>query len=118
MAHTHEITAESRQCIQNCLECHSICTELVQHCLALGGAHAEAKHIRVLLDCAQLCATCVDFQLRTSHHHSTVCEACATVCEACAKDCEQIAGGDALMQRCAEACRKCVASCRGMAHQH
>ncbi len=59
----HQITAEVRQCIDNCVDCHNICTETANHCLTLGGAHADAAHIRLLLDCAEICQTSADFML-------------------------------------------------------
>jgi hypothetical protein len=103
------------QCIQNCLDCHRICLELVTHCLQLGGKHAEASHIRLLLDCAQVCATSADFMIRGSDLHGHTCGACAEVCARCAEDCQRMAEGDELMLRCAEVCRRCAQSCRQMA---
>jgi hypothetical protein len=103
------------QCIQNCTDCHRICLELVTHCLQLGGKHAEASHIRLLLDCAQVCATSADFMIRGSDLHGYTCGACAEVCARCAEDCEGMAEGNELMLRCAEICRRCAESCRQMA---
>lgn len=102
------------QCIQNCLDCHSICTSTLTYCLTKGGMHAEPAHITLLQDCAQMCITSADFMLRTSQFHAQTCGACAQVNEACAADCEQM-GDDAQMQRCAEACRRCASSCHEMA---
>ena len=42
--HEQALTPEIQQCIENCQECHRICVETAQHCLTLGGPHAEAKH--------------------------------------------------------------------------
>ena len=106
--------ANMQSCIEECLTCHRICVETTQHCLEKGGKHAEAKHIRTLLDCAQICATSADFMLRGSDLHVDTCAACAEVCEACAKSCDRIAD-DAEMKRCADVCRRCAASCREMA---
>lgn len=106
---------QMRECIQNCQECHAICTETAQHCLQMGGKHAEAAHIRLLLDCAQICQTSADFMLRGSSHHPTTCGACEEVCLACAEDCERIGHDDAKMNKCAEICRRCAESCRHMA---
>lgn len=111
----HQISDEMRQCIRNCSDCRNICTETVIHCLEMGGKHAEAHHIHLLLDCAQICATSADFMLRGSELHGRVCGVCADVCDACAADCERLAGNDDLMARCAETCRRCAASCRRMA---
>src|SRR3954465_9746154 len=110
-----EMTGEMRTCIQNCLDCHRICTETVAHCLQKGGRHAEAAHIRLLLDCAQICGTSADFMLRSSHFHTDVCRVCSTICEQCAEECSRMAEGDRTMQQCAEICRSCAASCQAMA---
>ncbi len=109
-----EMSQEMRDCIQNCLECHAICLETIGHCLAMGGKHAEAKHIGLLQDCAQICMTGADFMLRMSDHHPQVCGVCADVCDACATECESLADGSDFMQRCADACRRCAESCRKM----
>jgi hypothetical protein len=111
----HQISGEMRECIANCTECHNVCVETAAHCLALGGKHAEAHHIHLLLDCAQLCATSADLMLRGSELHGPTCGVCAEACERCAEDCERLAGGDELMLRCAAVCRRCAESCRRMA---
>lgn len=114
--HAHTMTsAEMRECIENCTNCHAICLETVTHCLQMGGKHAEAGHIRLLLDCAQICATSADFMLRSSDLHQFTCGVCAEACERCAAACEEIGGDDELMRRCAEMCRRCAESCRRMA---
>jgi hypothetical protein len=79
----------------------------------MGGSHAEASHIRALLDCADACRASADFMLRGSSLHAAVCRVCAEACETCADSCERV-GRDETMQRCADACRRCAASCRQM----
>ncbi len=111
----HQISTEMRNCITSCTECHAICVETAAHCLEMGGKHADASHIRTLLDCAQICATSADFMLRGSDLHPQVCAVCATACDRCAESCERLADGDELMARCAEVCRACAESCRRMA---
>jgi hypothetical protein len=103
------------ECINNCANCHNICLETVSHCLEIGGKHAEATHIRLLLDCAEICATSANFMLRGSELHPRTCAVCAEICERCAEGCERIGPDDAMMQRCAEMCRRCVDTCRRMA---
>lgn len=107
--------AEMQTCIDNCTACHRACLALVPHCVGMGGEHASAAHITLLLDCAQSCATSADFMLRNSRFHSQTCGLCAQVCEACAQDCERLANGDAQMLECAAACRRCAQSCQAMA---
>ncbi len=110
----HQMSQEMQACIATCQECHSTCLQTVTYCLQQGGRHAEAAHIRVLLDCAELCQTSANFMLRGSELHGRICGVCAEVCERCAQDCDQF-GDDPQMRACAEACRRCAGSCRHMA---
>jgi len=105
---------DMQQCIQNCQDCHDICLETVAYCLTKGGKHAEAAHIRLLLDCAEICQTSANFMVRGSSLHPQTCGVCAEVCERCAEDCERF-GDDATMRECADMCRRCAESCRKMA---
>ena len=107
---------EMQQCIQNCTDCHRICLETTAHCLQLGGQHAEAMHITMLQDCAEICQTSANFMIRGSQLHGITCRACAEICERCAADCARF-GDDQMMQQCAEMCRRCADSCRRMATQ-
>lgn len=108
----HQGSTEMQTCIENCQNCHATClSHLSQHCLEMGGAHVEPNHFRLMLDCAQICATTADFMLRNSTHHAHVCAECADICEDCAKSCEALDG----MEDCVQACRACADSCRQMA---
>lgn len=114
MPHTTEkMSADMQRCIEECSNCHDVCTTTIQHCLEMGGDHAEASHIRLLLDCVQICETSADFMLRGSDLHAQICAACAEVCERCAQECDRF--DDDFMKQCAEACRRCAESCRMMA---
>jgi hypothetical protein len=116
MPHTAEVTVtkEMQQGIDECLSCYSICLQTVQHCLELGGKHAEASHIRTLNDCAEICQASAAFMLRASPLHGRVCGVCAEVCRECEHECRRM-GDDAIMQECADACRRCAESCERMA---
>jgi len=105
---------DMQQCIQNCTECHHVCLETITHCLQMGGKHAESQHIRLMLDCAQICQTSADLMIRSSDLHHLTCGVCAEVCARCADDCERIDPDNEQMRRCAEACRRCAESCRQM----
>lgn len=112
---THlKVDERMRDCIQECRRCHNICTETVTHCLEMGSDHVEPRHLRLLLDCAEICQTSANFMLRGSDLHGQVCAVCADVCERCAEDCARF-GDDQTMQQCAEVCRRCAQSCREMA---
>lgn len=103
-----------KHCIEACTTCHQVCVETVSYCLQQGGDHAAPEHIRLLLDCGEICQTSANFMVRGSEHHALTCGVCAEICEMCAESCEAL-GEDAQMQRCAEECRRCAASCREMA---
>jgi hypothetical protein len=109
------MSADMQRCIRECMNCHAVCLETVTHCLEVGGKHAEVSHIRLLLDCADICQTSADYMLRGSDLHGRTCAVCAEVCERCAASCARM-GDDAQMQACAEACRTCAESCQQMAN--
>src|SRR5512133_1276447 len=117
MAHQmvgRQVTPEMQQCIKDCLDCHSVCLQTMRYCLQQGGRHAEATHISLLRDCAEICQTAANFMLSGSDLYQRTCMVCAEACERCAQDCDSF-GNDAQMKACAEACRRCAQSCRRMA---
>lgn len=109
----NQVTQEMQQCIQNCLDCHSICLNTITYCLQKGGMHAEPAHIQLMQDCAEICQTSANFMLRGSDLHTRTCGVCAQVCQRCADDCAKM-GDDAQMKACADMCRRCAESCRQM----
>ena len=111
----HSMSADMKQCIQNCTDCYNICVQMIAHCLQMGGRHVEAEHLKSLLDCADTCRISADFMLRGSTLHPQVCGVCAEACGRCAESCEQF-GDDQQMKACAEECRRCAASCHAMAN--
>ena len=115
MTHGHEISAEMREAIQNCEECHGICTEITVYGIRQGGNYADPDHVGLLLDCAQMCALSADFMLRLSHYNGRVCDACSAICRRCADSCERVGPADTRMKQCTDVCRRCAESCRRMA---
>ena len=112
---TARLSPEMQRCIDECLHCYSLCEQTAAHCLILGGRHAEPSHIRLLMDCADICRMAAGFMLRGSDYHGRICETCADVCRACAEDCERVDPTDQLMKECAAQCRSCADSCARMA---
>jgi hypothetical protein len=112
MHHLTHLSEEQHQCIENCTTCHEVCLSMAAtHCLKLGGKHAEQAHFRLMMDCAEICATSANFMLRGSPLHQLTCGVCAEVCAQCADSCAQV--GD--MDECVDACRACAESCGKMA---
>lgn len=100
-------------CVDACLRCAKICWQAAtNHCLTQGGKHAEAEHLRLLLNCATMCRTAAEFQLSHSRFSNRTAALCAEICEACALSCEGL--GD--MDECVTACRICAASCEEIAN--
>lgn len=97
---------EMDECITGCLSCHATCLQTVEHCLESGGAHADREHIRLLLDCAELCESSAHFMIRESPFQGRICALCAEACRACEEACRRM--GDAADLRCAESCRRCA----------
>ena len=111
LARRSRVESPMQDAIKACLDCHSMCLRMAMgYCLERGGRHAEQKHLRLMINCAELCQTSANFMLSDSPLHSRVCLICAEACEACAKSCEQV--GD--MRDCVEECQDCAKSCRTM----
>lgn len=99
-----------KSAMESASECHKKCIETINHCLEMGGEHAEKKHVALLMDCAEICMVAEHSMMRGSTAHMPVCKACAEVCERCAESCEKLEGKE--MEECAKACRKCAEDCR------
>lgn len=110
----HHTSEQMQTCIQDCQNCAEVCLETTMHCLTMGGEHAAPDHIRLMLDCAEICQTSANFMIRGSEFHGSTCGVCAEVCTACAESCAKFQD-DQEMQRCAEMCRQCARSCQEMA---
>ena len=116
-ARPQDLSEQMLVCVQNCQDCHRACTQTLAYCLEQGGRHAAPEHLRVLMDCADICHTSANFMLRHSDLHVHTCAACAAVCGRCAEECERMAD-DLRMKACADTCRHCAESCRAMAGGH
>lgn len=115
--HAHETEQaqdEMQECIEECLQCHAVGTMTLQHCLAVGGTHAEINLVGVILDCAEMCQVSANFMLRGSPYHVLTCATCAELCRACEEACRSITG-DEQVEHCADICASCAASCDRMA---
>jgi hypothetical protein len=110
----HHTDPEMHRCIQQCWSCRDTCqSKLFGYCIEKGGHHVAADHVRIMMDCVQICQTSADFMTRNSAMHAVTCTACARICDACAASCEAM--DDEEMQACARICRECAESCREMA---
>lgn len=105
------MSANDTSCRDLCTSCAQTCMQtLFRHCLAVGGEHADAQHVRLMMDCAELCQTAAHFMDRGSPFHFQVCAACAEICRACAESCRNLDG----MHDCVLACERCETACNDM----
>jgi hypothetical protein len=69
-------SSETQQCMDDCHHCHMTCLQMAAtHCLEMGGTHTDPQHMRLMLDCAEICQTALNFMARNSDHHAVICRA-------------------------------------------
>ena len=112
---THRRNDAMQQCVDACTHCAAVCSETTSHCLEKGGNHAEAAHITLMLDCADVCSLSARLMTRGSTHEADLCRVCATICRDCAESCASVTPSDEMMTRCADICRECADECARMA---
>jgi hypothetical protein len=102
------------RCVTECNECRAQCVEARRYCLEQGGAYLEPRHLRLLADCAAICATTADFVLRHEMSSAWCASSCAQVCHQCADSCARWRE-DAVLQACTESCRTFGLMCQEIA---
>jgi hypothetical protein len=100
--------------IDRAQDAHRVCSEVMIHCLAMGGKMGERDHIRLLLDCADMCEITANYMMRGSPLYRQICALCAQICDLCASQCEQF--DDSLVRKCMESCKACAEMCQQMLH--
>lgn len=109
MHHLSQQTEEGLKALTHCaVTCHSMA---LVHCLELGGEHAKPQHLRLMLDCATICATTAELVSHKSQYHTQIAALCVDVCDTCAEECEKLGG----MEDCVTACRNCARHCVALA---
>jgi hypothetical protein len=105
----NQLSHQTRAAIKALQHCHAMCHSMaLTHCLEMGGEHARPQHLRLMLDCAGICAFTADALGRKSQFHTRFAMLCAEVCETCAADCAALGG----MEDCVQACNDCARLCR------
>ena len=108
----NQLSQQIRDTIQALQHCHATCSSMAMtHCLEMGGEHARPQHLRLMLDCAALCAFTADALGRKSQFHNRFAQLCAEVCETCEQDCAALGQ----MEACVQACRDCARLCSEVA---
>ncbi len=100
----------AQKCIDECLSCYRTCQDAFAYSTERGEKYVEAEHLRLLVDCAEVCKTTADLILHRSEFYRDQCTVCSDICERCAASCERFSG-DPKMRACTEECRRCAVSC-------
>jgi len=99
------ISEEMRQCIDATSECYTVCTETLTY-------SSNAAHIKLLIDCAEICQTTQNTLLRASDLGIMLAAVCVEACEKVAESCRRIDTADGQLNACAEMCDH-TANCCG-----
>lgn len=104
-----ELTAELQECVTHCLECHRICLgAAMKYHLNAEANRIEPAHVRLLINCAEICHTTATAILVGAPLLKPTCRVCAKVCRRCAADAERHGG----MEECAQASQRCADFCQ------
>jgi hypothetical protein len=64
---SHTTDPKMQACIDACDRCHQACLhEAMNQCLESGGKHVTPEHMRLMLNCAEICQTSINFMLSSS----------------------------------------------------
>lgn len=111
----NQLSNKAQETLRALAHCQTTCHAMALiHCLELGGDHARPQHIRLMLDCSEICGVTGTFLAHKSQFHTQLCALCVEICETCAEDCEKLGQ----MEDCVAACRACAALCREMARSN
>jgi hypothetical protein len=106
-------TTEIRlRCAEWTSDCYSSCSQTLIYCLDAGGELAEPDHLRVLIDCAEICQCSQNSLLRRSKLSQLLATVAIEACEKCAESCRALDGSDDQLDSCADTCLQCAESCR------
>lgn len=112
----NRLSFNTEEAIERALDCYRVTTNCLQHCLSLGGRHADLQHITLMKECAEICRMSAEFLIEKSEFAHDLCGLCAKICDTTADHCQDIAPNDVMMNLCVTACRNCAESCRNMEH--
>lgn len=109
------ITPQMRAAIQATSDCYMVCTETLNYSLDGGGYLGDERHLRALIDIAEILQTTQNAMLRTSGLSTMLAAVCVEACEKVAENCRRIDGSDERLTACAEACEYTADCCRQLA---
>jgi hypothetical protein len=85
------ISPRMSDCIEATSVCYTVCTETLTYSFNGGGTLADMQHVRLLIDCCEVCQTTQNTLLRASDLGIMLAAVCAEACEKVADSCHQLA---------------------------
>ena len=99
-----------QECIDLCWTARNECQKsLFTHCFEKGGKYLERNHVRIMMDCSEICRTTADSLTHRSPVYAAICAATAAICEACAESCDQL--DTETMRQVGAHCRAAAKAC-------
>lgn len=99
---------EAERCIDALQACYAACMRNVSYGNVKKSGPIQEEHVRLMLDCAEMCQTAANFLIRESDHYLRICREAAEICKDLASSCEGVDGMDGIRSTCDE----CVSVCR------
>jgi hypothetical protein len=109
------ISQEARDCIEATSDTYSVSAETFNYCLAGDAGLRDPRHLRLLIDCCEVCQTAQNSLLRGSEVSTMLAAVCVEACEQLAESCRALDGSDDQLIRCAEQCDEAADCCRKLA---
>jgi len=101
--------------LRKCLTAYRTSTACIQHCLKLGGEHADPDHILILMNTSEICRTFSQFLLSESHYSHELCGITSRICLACADSCDSFDRQEnEMMLECSSACLAFAQTCKDL----
>ena len=92
----------SKECIEACLACATICHHCAASCLQEKDVTHLAGCIQLDIECAAICETTAKVMSINGHLSGELCSLCVDICNRCAGECEKHVQMDHCRE-CAEA---------------
>jgi hypothetical protein len=109
------IPREMRDCIEATSACYTACAETLNYSSHEVGGIPDLRHLRLLIDCSEVCQTTQDGMLRASELGIMLAAVCVEACEKVAESCRQLDPSDEQLAMCAEVCDHTADCCRRLA---
>ncbi|WP_039235796.1 four-helix bundle copper-binding protein [Bacillus thermotolerans] len=104
---SYEETVEAVQ------HCEATCESVEFFVMQMKDIRCRGEQLRLLRDCADICALTAKCMARCSGFAKTLALVCAEVCEVCGHHC--LHHSDDVSQRCAQICLHCARECQAFA---